>query len=77
MVRDCLETEEQSNADAQYYFLREFLEERMMRELRPYRSQVLSLSICDDDQYIFKKCLTTSIDRMKQSLANGGSIEHE
>lgn len=37
----------------------------------------MSLMICDDDQYIFKKCLTTSIDRMKQSLASGSSIEHE
>lgn len=77
MVRDCLDSEDNPNSDAEYYFLREFLEERMTRELRPYRSLVLSLSACDDDQYIFKKCLTTSIDRMKHSLANNGSIEHE
>ena len=49
MVRNCLDTEMQSQADAQYYFLREFLEERLTRDLAPYRSLVLSLTIVDDD----------------------------
>ena len=87
MVQDCLDNtdhkkyDEFMNAtedeDAQYYFLREFLEERLTRELGPYKSLVLSLIIVDDDQYIFKKCLTTSIERMKGSLSQGGNIEHE
>ena len=43
MVRNCLDSEDTQHAEAQYYFLREFLEERLTRELAPYRSLVLSL----------------------------------
>jgi len=37
----------------------------------------MSLQIIMDDQYIFKKCLTTSIERMKRNLVTGDSIESE
>lgn len=38
---------------------------------------MISVSICDDDQFIFKKCLTTSIERTKKNLVSGRSIETE
>lgn len=38
---------------------------------------MISVSICDDDQFIFKKCLTTSIERTKRNLLSGKSIETE
>ena len=71
MMKDCIhETEE-----PRYFFLREFLELREMRTLRPFRSSIISLQIVEDDGYIFKKCLTTSIERMKKNLVNGECIE--
>ena len=74
MVKNCL----QDHSDPQYYFLREFLELREIRELAPYHSMLISLQIIDDDQYIFKKCLTTSIERLKRNLVTGEkSIESE
>lgn len=73
MVKDCIREIE----EPKYYFLREFLELREMKTLRPYRSSIVSLQIIMDDQYIFKKCLTTSIERMKRNLFTGESIESE
>jgi hypothetical protein len=70
MVKDCLNDQ----VEPMYYFLREFLELRETKTLRPYRSSVVSLQIINDDQYIFKKCLTNSIDRMKRNLITGESV---
>ena len=38
---------------------------------------MISVTICDDDQFIFKKCLTNSIERTKKNLLAGKSIETE
>lgn len=38
---------------------------------------MISVTICEDDQYIFKKSLTTSIERTKQNLLKGISVEDE
>jgi hypothetical protein len=73
MVKDCLN----DLVEPQYIFLREFLELREKKHLRPYRSSIVSLQIVEDDQYIFKKCLTNSIDKMKKNLATGDPIECE
>ena len=38
---------------------------------------MISVTICDDDQFIFKKCLTNSIERTKKNLLAKKSIETE
>jgi hypothetical protein len=38
---------------------------------------MISVTICEDDQYIFKKSLTTSIERTKKNLLLGNSVEDE
>ena len=45
MVKDCIN----ESVEPQYYFLREFLELRDGRTLRPYRSSIVSLQIIQDD----------------------------
>lgn len=65
------------NDEPQYYFLREFVELKAMRTLPAYRSLMISVTICDDDQFIFKKCLTNSIERTKRNLLANRSIETE
>lgn len=64
-------------SDPEYYFLREFVELKTLKSLPSYRSLMISVVICDDDQFIFKKCLTNSIERTKRNLLNGKSIETE
>ena len=73
MVKDCIN----ETNDPQYYFLREFLEQKEIKTLRPYRTSMVSLQIIDDDQYLFKKCLTNSIERMRKNLMSGSNIESE
>mmetsp|Transcript_5356 Transcript_5356/g.8269 ORF Transcript_5356/g.8269 Transcript_5356/m.8269 type:complete len:541 (-) Transcript_5356:1308-2930(-) len=63
--------------ETQYYFLREFIELRQPKQLPPFRSMMISVTICDDDQFIFKKCLTDSIERTKRNLLAHKSIENE
>jgi len=60
-----------------YFFLREFIEQKTPRHLPPFRSLMVSLTICNDDQFIFKKCLTNSIERTKRNLLAHKSIETE
>lgn len=64
-------------ADPEYFFLREFIEQRQIKSLPAFRSLMISVTIADDDQYIFKKCLTNSIERTKRNLLSGKSIENE
>jgi len=64
-------------SDPEYYFLREFIELRQLKSLPAYRSMMISVTICEDDQFIFKKCLTNSIERTKRNLLSGKSIENE
>mmetsp|Transcript_88 Transcript_88/g.170 ORF Transcript_88/g.170 Transcript_88/m.170 type:complete len:393 (-) Transcript_88:1601-2779(-) len=64
-------------ADPEYYFLREFIELKQLKQLPPFRSLMISVTISDDDQYIFKKCLTNSIERTKKHLLASKSIETE
>jgi len=45
MVKDCIN----ETNDPQYYFLREFLEQKEIKTLRPYRTSMVSLQIIDDD----------------------------
>ena len=54
-----------NNNEPDYLFLREFIETRNLKSLPAYRSMMISVTICEDDQYIFKKSLTTSIERTK------------
>jgi hypothetical protein len=63
--------------EPEYYFLREFVVMKVPKTLPPFGSLMISVSICDDDQFIFKKCLTTSIERTKRNLVAGKSIETE
>lgn len=63
--------------EPEYYFLREFIELKTMKMLPAYRSLMISVTICDDDQFIFKKCLTNSIERTKRNLVAHKSIETE
>lgn len=63
--------------DPEYYFLREFIELGQLKSLPAYRSLMISVQICDDDQFIFKKCLTNSIERTKRNLLAKKSIETE
>lgn len=63
--------------DPEYYFLREFIELGQLKTLPAYRSLMISVQICDDDQFIFKKCLTNSIERTKRNLLAHKSIETE
>lgn len=63
--------------DPEYYFLREFIELGQLKSLPAYRSLMISVQICDDDQFIFKKCLTNSIERTKRNLLAHKSIETE
>ena len=65
------------DSDPSYYFLREFIELRKQQSLPSYRSLMISVTICDDDQFIFKKCLTNSIERTKRNLLAKKSIETE
>lgn len=61
--------------EPEYFFLREFVEARDLKNLPPFRSLMISVTVCDDDQFIFKKCLTNSIERTKRNLLAGQSIE--
>jgi hypothetical protein len=63
--------------EAEYYFLREFIELHAAKTLPAYHSLMISVTICDDDQFIFKKCLTNSIERTKKNLLAHKSIETE
>jgi hypothetical protein len=63
--------------DPEYYFLREFIELHSAKTLPAYHSLMVSVTICDDDQFIFKKCLTNSIERTKKNLLAHRSIETE
>ena len=63
--------------DPEYFFLREFIELNTPKNLPPYHSLMISVTICDDDQFIFKKCLTNSIERTKRNLLAHKSIETE
>lgn len=63
--------------DQEYYFLREFVELKQVKTMPAYRSIMISLTVCQDDQFIFKKCLTTSIERTTKNLVAGKSIENE
>lgn len=65
------------DTEPDYYFLREFIEARNIKLLPAFRSLMISITICDDDQFIFKKCLTNSIERTKKNLLAGHSIEDE
>lgn len=65
------------DGEPEYYFLREFIELRNLKTLPGYRSMMISVTICEDDQFIFKKCLTNSIERTKRNLLAGKSIENE
>ena len=65
------------DTEPDYYFLREFIEARNIKLLPAYRSLMISINICEDDQFIFKKCLTNSIERTKKNLLAGHSIEDE
>jgi hypothetical protein len=73
MVRNIIN----DSSDPEYYFLREFIELRSLKVLPAYRSILLSITICEHDQFIFKKCLTTSIERTKKNLLGGQSIDTE
>ena len=64
-------------ADPEYFFLREFVELKQQRVLPPFRSLMMSLTIMNDEQFIFKKCLTASIERTTKNLQAGKSIENE
>jgi len=64
-------------AEPDYFFLREFVELKQEKVLPPYRSLMISLTICQDEQFIFKKCLSTSIERTTKNLVAGKSIENE
>jgi len=63
--------------DPEYFFLREFIELNTPRVLPAYHSLMISVTICEDDQFIFKKCLTNSIERTKRNLLAHKSIETE
>lgn len=63
--------------DPEYYFLREFVELGSQKQLPAHRSMMVTMQICEDDQFIFKKCLTNSIERTKRNLQAGRSIETE
>lgn len=67
----------QDDQEPEYLFLREFVETRAVKSLPAFRSLMISVTICEDDQYIFKKSLTTSIERTKKNLLNGVSVEDE
>ena len=73
MVKNIISDEK----EPEYFFLREFVELRQLRQLPAYRSLMISVTICDDDQFIFKKCLTDSIERTKRNLLAHRSIETE
>jgi len=65
------------STEPEYYFLREFVELRQFKQLPSFRSMLISLTICQDEQFIFKKCLTNSIERTTKKLMAGKSIENE
>ena len=73
MVKDCISEME----EPQYYFMREFLLQRQHQSLGPFRSSITSVQIIVDDPYLFKRCLTSSVQRMKKTLTTGGNIEAE
>ena len=73
MIKNVISDQE----DPEYFFLREFIELRALKTLPAYRSLMISVTICEDDQFIFKKCLTNSIERTKRNLLAHRSIETE
>jgi hypothetical protein len=75
IIKSILTTKDDEDAD--YLFLREFVETRAIKSLPAFRSLMISVTICEDDQYIFKKSLTTSIERTKKNLLLGNSVEDE
>ena len=75
IIKSILTTKDDEDAD--YLFLREFVETRAIKSLPAFRSLMISVTICEDDQYIFKKSLTTSIERTKKNLLEGNSVEDE
>jgi hypothetical protein len=73
MVQNILDPKESPD----YYFLREFLSVKYWQTLTPYASSVLLITACDEDTFIFSKALQRSIERTKEKLLNGLSIEAE
>jgi hypothetical protein len=63
--------------EPEYYFLREFIELNAPKNLPSFHSLMISVTICEEDQFIFKKCLTNSIERTKKNLLAHKSIETE
>ena len=73
MVKNVMGTQ----IEPEYFFLREFIELRKIETLPSFRSIMVSLTVCQEDQFIFKKCLTQSIERTTKNLVAGQSIENE
>lgn len=73
MVRDWLN----KDVPDQYFFLKEFLKMRHINSLRPYSTMVLGVTLCDNDPYVFKVALESSIDRLKRKLLKGQDISNE
>lgn len=63
--------------EEEYYFLREYIELNGEQSLPPYRSLLISIKICQDDETIYNKSVTNSINRTIASLKAGQSIENE
>ncbi len=74
MVTDWLKPD---STPAEYYFLKELLTLKSQIRLRPYTSTVMGFSICEGDQFVIRKALMQSLERTKQKLASGQSIESE
>lgn len=73
MVQNLLDSSERPD----YYFLREFLTVKYWHTLTPYSSSVLLITACEEDKFIFQMALQRSIERTKEKLQNGLSIEAE
>ncbi len=50
---------------------------RHINSLRPYSTMVLGVTLCDNDPYVFKVALESSIDRLKRKLLKGQDISNE
>ena len=61
----------------EYYFLKEFLTVQRWITLPPYGTSITTLTICQDDKFVIKSALLSSIVRTKEKLQNGVNIEAE
>lgn len=65
------------NQEPEYYFLKEFVQIKSLKNIPAFRSLVISLQIQEDSDNLINRCIQSSLERTRNNLASGESIESE